>query len=153
MVGLVIKYFLLGFLDVCFDGWIEFDGFCYNYDEEWEVYSFIEVVLVCEKLDVDVLVINFREENEFVKDLVFSVWFGMRYSYRECGYREWKLLDGKDFFFNLVELWFILDYYGWYWGNYDDICVIVSCDERVWEFMCCYYGVVFVVCKWLVGDC
>lgn len=107
---------------------------------------------VCEKLDADVLVINSREENEFVKDLVPSAWLGMRYSYTERGYREWKLLDGKDPLFNLAESWLISDYYGRYRGNHDDICVIVSRDERVWESTPCYFGVAPAVCKRPVGD-
>lgn len=145
-VGLVTKHFPLGLSDECPDGWTEFDGFCYNYDEEREVHSLTEAVSVCEKLDADVLVINSREENEFVKDLVPSAWLGMRYSYRERGYREWKLLDGKDPLFNLVESWPISGYY------HGDICVIVSRDERVWELTRCNFGVAPAVCKQPVGD-
>lgn len=54
--------FFFKFLDNCFDGWKEFEGFCYKFDLDKKGF-FIEVEVVCCEMKVEFFVVNLKEEN------------------------------------------------------------------------------------------
>lgn len=129
-------------LDNCPDDWDEFQDSCYKYHEELEV-TFTEAVTICKELNADVLVINSKEEDQFIKGLIAEhdyVWLGMKMSGDLDG--SWEVLNGEEPSYNRISYrdtsYFMSNHgYGSYPGGYHNtprfgsICAVFVSDRWV----------------------
>uniref|UniRef100_A0A668AFI5 C-type lectin domain-containing protein n=1 Tax=Myripristis murdjan TaxID=586833 RepID=A0A668AFI5_9TELE len=98
---------------ICPDGWTKFNSSCYfissgskNWDESRQD---------CLRRGADLVIINSREENSFLKNFGLRVWIGMSDLETEG---EWKWVDGSS-----------LSYTSWAKGQPDDAREGEDCGE------------------------